>query len=168
MAAPPTFTPEQKAAMAELVNDRGLSLAATERTLAAGHNDLEPFKVSRETIAQTARKAKAAQATAIDGLELAEALDTLGRQSLVLIGRRLAQVDERPDKFDATEVLTIMRALTEAKGLVKAKGKGNDKAPTFLEAVGLEPTDASKHKAQSQDQAKQTGEVDGAVTVQAA
>lgn len=136
MAAPPTFTPEQKAAMAELVNDKGLSLAATERTLAAGHNDLPPFKVSRETIAQTARKAKAALASDIETLQLADALDVLGRKSLVLIGRRLALVDEKPDRFDANEVLTIMRALTEAKGLVKAKsGNDTEKAPAWMQQL---------------------------------
>jgi hypothetical protein len=136
MAAPSSYTPAQQAAMAELINDHGQTLAEAKRTLAHGYADLEPFEPSRETIAHWAKKQKIAQAAGVDGLQLADALDALGRKSLVLIGRRLAQVEDNPAKFDATEVLTIMRALTEAKGLIKAKrSTAQENTPSWLESM---------------------------------
>lgn len=117
MAAPFTYTPEQREAIIELRNEQGLTVRQIQATLAAGHGNLEPFQPSTATIAAIAKEA----APSLIDEEPAKALDTLTRRSLATIDKYVAGIEKHPANFDPDDMLKIMRTLVEAKGLVQPK-----------------------------------------------
>lgn len=136
MAAPSTYTPEQKQAMADLTLTEGKTIRQAQATLAAGYKNLEPCTPSLQTIADEKKKAELAQTPEIPDQEPAALVDTLARRSLALIGKHLTLIERKPDTFDADDMLKIVRTLVEARTLAQpAKGKGKDTPLTLLDGL---------------------------------
>jgi hypothetical protein len=140
MAAPSTYTPEQKAAMAELTLDEGMTIRQAQATLAAGYRDIPLCKPSLQTIADEKNKAQLARTPEIPADEPTALVDGLARRSLALIGKQLALIEKKPDTFDADDMLKIVRTLVEAKSLAQpARNKGKDKPASLLQGLHSVP-----------------------------